>query len=200
MTQVLCITREVLGNQDIPYHMTGKYPWLPQDIPNSAVHWINRSVVDGTDPEHVRIGYQLPQLVTYVTIKNQDKYLSYQRKVTGDARLKGAYSIGFGGHIDIDDQVEEFSGLFPIFVALARELKEELDISTYDFNDPDFLLINTENEVSSVHVGYHTMITTTEDFHPNEEISNLEWKTKDQLLNSIADYELWSQMIIRGLP
>lgn len=91
------------------------------------------------------------QLLPYVFVTKVDSegnrwYMVYQRaKGIGESRLLGKHSIGFGGHVDIDDVQTSSDGVVNIGgligVNAVRELMEELSI--YDVS-PD----GTETKVS----------------------------------------------------
>ena len=78
------------------------------------------------------------QLIPYVVVKQGDKYLAYERSVSGgESRLHNLFSIGIGGHVDAVDAVYDEKGVFQLTDTLRtgmyRELHEELGLTESDF-------------------------------------------------------------------
>ncbi|QUM88557.1 NUDIX domain-containing protein [Moritella sp. 36] len=78
------------------------------------------------------------QLIPYVVVKQGDKYLAYERSVSGgESRLHNLFSIGIGGHVDAVDAVYDEKGVFQLADTLRtgmyRELHEELGLKESDF-------------------------------------------------------------------
>ena len=80
--------------------------------------------------------YDTKQLVVYVLINQEQTFLSYQRTPkTTETRLKALYSIGIGGHVNVEDQIQP--SLFGtdearwkdfVLKAVRREVSEEVQI------------------------------------------------------------------------
>ena len=84
-----------------------------------------------------------------------------------------------------------------------RELREELELDfEVDANYFNHIIIDTTNSVGLVHVGLPFILEldskdgTIIDF---SEIHLPVWKTKEQLLNEIDQYENWSKLVIEQL-
>ena len=204
---VLCIEREALQQQDIPYHTSGIFPFNLNDISSEDFHFLNRKLVDSKDNKvYQDIGYLLPQILPYITIMDLDgNYLTYSRNGT-ETRLHGSRSIGIGGHIDITDMYDtEYNLVNSILEAIAqstfRELQEEVDISAaIDINLLDHIIVDTTNSVGKVHVGLSTtLIVERNTIQPQEELHDPQWLSVEELKANIDEYENWSKLIIEGM-
>lgn len=204
---VLCIDREALQQQDIPYHTSGIFPFNLNNVSLEDFHFLNRKLVDSKDNKvYQDIGYLLPQILPYITIMDLDgNYLTYSRNGT-ETRLHGSRSMGIGGHIDITDMYDtEYNLVNSILETIAqstfRELQEEVDISAaIDINLLDRIIVDTANSVGKVHVGLSTTLIVERDIiQPQEELYDAKWLTVDELKASIDEYENWSKLIIEGL-
>jgi len=91
-----------------------------------------------------RYGQLLPYIVLFQRSKVSGnlKFFTYQRgKGIGESRLAGAYSIGVGGHVDLNDALhastEESAIDFDRLIdyAIRRELGEEINIATDEIGD-----------------------------------------------------------------
>ena len=204
---VLCIEREALQQQDIPYHTSGIFPFNLNDISLEDFHFLNRKLVDSKDNKvYQDIGYLLPQILPYITIMDLDgNYLTYSRNGT-ETRLHGSRSIGIGGHIDITDMYDtEYNLVNSILETIAqstfRELQEEVDISAaIDINLLDRIIVDTTNSVGKVHVGLtSTIVMDYTDIQPQEELHDAKWLSVEELKANIDEYENWSKLIIEGM-
>ncbi|UCE48752.1 MAG: hypothetical protein JSW47_01125, partial [Phycisphaerales bacterium] len=96
------------------------------------------------------------QLIPYVIMTHDGKYLSYVRgKRAGEARLVALRSIGIGGHINPADDMPLFNTDFyeTYLAAVEREVAEEVCVET-NHDDRVVALLNDEsNEVGRVHLG-----------------------------------------------
>ena len=183
---VMCVTREAItDNFSLTY------------LPNEHIHFMNREVVDKI-PE---VGRMFPQIIPVIAIKKDNKYLTYARN-GAEGRLHGKRSMTVGGHIDISDTLgSDYKNYRPtIALAAGREVLEETGINhvfTYhDFNS--IIWIPDGDEVSQVHLGLVAIVETTQEIKPNEELADLQWLTKEELIHSISSYELWSQYLIEN--
>lgn len=202
---VLCITRSVLPDHIPQKDAHGIYPIDLNQIPEDAYHFINRTVCDSSaNLDHEIIGQTLPQILAYCVIKCGDEVLTYSRKKGAEARLHGSRSIGFGGHVDIDDHIISRPITkriaFTLQEACSRELKEELSL-TYTpmveyFNQ---IIIDQTNLVGAVHVGLPLIIEIQSKdevtANPNE-ISDPIWLNLEQLKQEKDQYENWSKILI----
>ena len=204
---VLCIEREALQQQDIPYHTSGIFPFNLNNVSSEDFHFLNRKLVDSKDNKvYQDIGYLLPQILPYITIMDLDgNYLTYSRNGT-ETRLHGSRSIGIGGHIDITDMYDQYYSVFnnpieTIKQATNRELYEEVGIDLepelFKFNK---LIVDTTNSVGKVHVGLtSTIVMDYTDIQPQEELHDAKWLSVEELKANIDEYENWSKLIIEGM-
>jgi len=151
-------------------------------------------------------------IIPYILIEQNGKYLSYQRTTkSGESRLHGSYSIGFGGHIDVGDIVtqnsnQEIDLLNTVYKSAAREITEELslqesDVITTNFEIYGFLTDNS-NEVGLVHFGLVLKLVLKSDIivvSPENQIDLKGFKTIDELYHTVSDYENWSSALIKHL-
>lgn len=139
------------------------------------------------------------QLIPYVIITHNGSVLSYRRGArSSESRLTGNRSIGIGGHVSVTDP-NLFSSSYS--QAMYRELQEELYIeSTYTIK-PVAMLNDDSNEVGKVHFGLiHVLNLNEPRVVSNEQaICDLRFLSKEQLVNTIEDYENWSQICIGQL-
>lgn len=136
------------------------------------------------------------------------KVLGYRRGGAGDVRLTTKRSIGFGGHINLEDSEAVNKGYMS---GLIREQVEELGISeelqkSSAFVLRDYIFIPGANQVSRVHLGMlHTCEVTPEQAalltvpeNESKSLVELRWLTS-QLLDYLmqnngadGDWEAWS--------
>jgi predicted NUDIX family phosphoesterase len=152
----------------------------------------------------------IKQFVSYAIIVRGTSVLSYRRGKfnTASTELKGARSIGFGGHIseiDFDLFSFDFSGLFR---NAARELYEELLVTDID-------VVNSVPSANIRPLGYLNLDDTPEArkhvaivmlYAPNERvdfrkgewsINELNWLDTSLRLNDLSEFELWSEVLLR---
>lgn len=184
---VLCITAEAIKN------ITSM-----GNIQEEDLHFINRKIVD--NKEDITIGEKFPQIIPSIALQTKSgKYLTYARN-GNETRLHGSRSLTVGGHIDITDY--QYSMRETIIEAARREIYEETGLRVYvDYKDfTDFIYLPTDN-VSKVHFGLYTLITIKDEtvINPDDELHDIQFLSKDQLLKDIHLYEAWSQHIINQL-
>ena len=184
---VMCVTKEAITDN-----------FSLNNLPNEHIHFMNREVVDKI-PE---VGKMFPQIIPVIAVKKDNKYLTYARNGT-EGRLHGKRSMTVGGHIDITDTYGSTHKDYRPTIAIAamRELREEtglMKIFTYnDFNQT--IWIPDGDEVSQVHIGLVSIVETDKTITPNEELADVQWLTKEELIRDISNYELWSQHLIQTL-
>ena len=79
-----------------------------------------------------------------------------------------------------------------------REVFEETGLNkifTYD-EFTEVIWIPDGDEVSQVHLGLVAIVETSQEVKPNEELADVQWLTKEELIRDISNYELWSQHLI----
>lgn len=210
---VLCINRDALTKQDIPANSYAIYPFNVNATTEEDFHFINRTVADGKTEEYLAIAKALPQILGYCVITDDEMVLSYSRKKAGDTRLSSYLSIGFGGHVDIDDAfIEAFTGSTNIYHdaiinSIYRELKEELGVDvnangiTAGKLHIDLLsniIVDQTNQVGEVHVGLPLMVNIPAELikADESEIVDLKWVSLEQLKADYDLYENWSKLLI----
>ena len=150
---------------------------------------------------------QLPnfkQIIPYAVFRVGDQFVAYNRAPAGgEERLHGQWSIGFGGHIDLED-VQYFFTRGGIHIAptletaVYREVEEELAVLCCedDFKWVGFVN-DAETEVGAVHLGVVTIIELDHKPEPNEDaIRDLKLYTLDELRERRGQFELWSALLI----
>lgn len=153
------------------------------------------------------------QIIPYVCVATQrdDKlhFWPYRRTETsGEARLQGNVSIGFGGHIDLVDVMHDNSviDLFQtIGNAAARELGEELDLAGAGEEVNLFdngVLIDDSNEVGTVHLGVVLTAILPNGVTPTSKEDALEVlpaMSARELLDSGLPLESWTRIILESI-
>lgn len=153
------------------------------------------------------------QIIPYVCVATQrdDKlhFWPYRRTETsGEARLQGNVSIGFGGHIDLVDVMHDNSviDLFQtIGNAAARELGEELDLAGAGEEVNLFdngVLIDDSNEVGKVHLGVVLTAILPNGVTPTSKEDALEVlpaMSARELLDSGLPLESWTRIILESI-
>lgn len=199
-TPVLCVLRDAInhGVNLAPNSMNLLY-FDFDTIKSEDLHFIGRSVVDSKTPELLSIGQLLPQVLPYAVVKCGDEYLSYSRAKGNEDRLHGSLSIGFGGHVEMEDMTGTDINLAK---GLLRELEEEVGLDMqmpFQLEDMKTILIDTTNEVGSVHLGvlYVLEVDDKSMLNPDTGETHLpEWQTLEQLTTNQEQYENWSQLVI----
>uniref|UniRef100_A0AAU6W0K7 Nudix hydrolase domain-containing protein n=1 Tax=Pseudomonas phage Nican01 TaxID=3138540 RepID=A0AAU6W0K7_9CAUD len=153
------------------------------------------------------------QVLPYVILSQFDesagvmKYIPYRRtKLVGESRLAGNVSVGFGGHIDLDDVVSKGSVvdlIATIGQAVGRELQEEVIFSGMDGADISLfsvgMILDNSDEVGKVHLG----VVMNAQLPPGatavcaeEELESLRPMTARELLDSGLPIESWSRIAL----
>jgi len=148
----------------------------------------------------------LKQLIPYVLMRCDGKYLSYVRgKRAGESRLKGLRSLGIGGHINPEDHAA------PLFAqdmhdayqaAVAREVAEEVDVQAAHHDRIVALLNDDSNPVGQVHLGVvHVWQLDRPAVEKREQmITQMAWLRPDELASERENMETWSQVCVDNLP
>jgi predicted NUDIX family phosphoesterase len=196
--QVLVIERKVLEEAgmfnglafDVDHYLDKIFvPGIPRFIPRSKAE---------KDPSY-------KQLIPYVLITHDGKYLSYVRgKRAGETRLLGLRSIGIGGHINpIDaDNSTLFAYLYENYLAaVEREVAEEISVETNHTDRVVALLNDESNEVGSVHLGIvHCWVLDAPKVSKKEQmITQMVFMTSSELQEVRDTMETWSQLCLEGL-
>ena len=145
------------------------------------------------------------QIIPYVIMTHQGKYLSYIRgRRAGETRLVAKRSIGIGGHINpIDaDNSTLFAYLYENYLAaVQREVAEEVTIDTSHTDHVVALLNDDSNEVGSVHLGivHCWKLAAPKVARREQMITQMAFMTADELLETRDTLETWSQKCLDGL-
>ena len=145
------------------------------------------------------------QIIPYVIMTHQGKYLSYIRgRRAGETRLVAKRSIGIGGHINpTDDAMPLFNTDFyqTYLAAVEREVAEEVSVDTAYTDHIAALLNDDSNEVGSVHLGIVHCWNLAEPKVAKREqmITQMAFMTPDELRETRDTLETWSQKCLDGL-
>ena len=142
------------------------------------------------------------QLIPYVIMSYQDKYLNYVRgSRAGEKRLVGNRSIGIGGHINpVDDM--SLLGIYETYLtAVEREVAEEVSIETEHSDRIAALLNDDSNEVGQVHLGivHHWNLDEPNVSKKEQMITQMSFMTQAELEEVRDTMETWSQLCLEGL-
>lgn len=144
------------------------------------------------------------QIIPYVIMTHQGKYLSYVRgQRAGEKRLVAKRSIGIGGHINPADDMPLFNTDFyqTYLAAVEREVAEEVVVDT-TFTDRIVALLNDDsNEVGSVHLGivHCWKLAAPKVARREQMITQMAFMTADELEGTRETLETWSQKCLDGL-
>lgn len=186
-----------LGKRFIkPFHME----WIRE----SDLCFLHRRIADSTEILQFATAIQTPQILPYMLVKHGDSYLTYSRSKGTEKRLHGTRSIGFGGHIDVVDVGPGADAIDVILASAARELKEELGLAFDDFEDRvvfNHCIVDYMNNVGMVHFALIAVIELEEEDLADmqqctEELEDVKWIHKSQLVHDAELYENWSKALI----
>ncbi len=145
------------------------------------------------------------QPIAYAVIAHNstNKIFAYQRAANEnyhENRLRGKWSWGIGGHIDrVDDEKMD-----PIQTSLLREIKEEVELDS--FEKPVLLgyINDDKTNVGQVHFGLLFLIQTSSRVKPRDlEISWGGFMSYEELeeiyVNSDTNVESWSEISLEPI-
>ena len=195
--QVLVVERKVVERAGMFNGLmfdTGRY--LREIFGQGVGRFMNRSEVE-TNPDY-------KQLIPYVIMSYEGKYLSYVRgKRAGETRLVGNRSIGIGGHINPADDMPLFSTNFyeTYLAAVDREVAEEVSVETTHTNHIVALLNDESNEVGSVHLGIvHYWALDGPNVNKREQmITQMAFMSSAELGEVRDSLETWSGLCVEHL-
>jgi len=136
--------------------------------------------------------FSLKQIIPYCLVKdNNGNFACYPRAGT-ESRLHGLYSLGIGGHININDKANNL--MCTIKNGLIREIKEEFKSIKFNHSSLSLLgLINEEySDVGKMHIGIVFLLEVKDHPPPAEELYGLFWQPEDKI-NELK-LELWSSL------
>lgn len=152
------------------------------------------------------------QVIPYVIITSEGRYLTYERSGGKEGRLDKKFSIGVGGHVNPED--DQSNKLRVLFFAALRELDEELCIlekgcrfpassAFYDKLRIKGILYDESDEVGRVHVGVvlHADVSpeVAKSIQMISEGKNLAWKGAVELRALEERLEGWSRIALRAI-
>ena len=153
--------------------------------------------------------YGTKQLVVYVLINHGETFLSYQRTPkTTETRLKALYSIGIGGHVNVDDRMQpslfgskEAAWKDFVLQAVRREVSEEVQIEAANTQEPRLLcFVNDDsNDVGKVHFGVVFVMKLGKpsvSIRGERGIGKLSFRTLPELVSMRDSMETWSQLLV----
>lgn len=196
--EILCFDREILSS----YSGREKVFWDP---------FLWKRILDNLENfprATVENDYRYKQLVAYVVVKTDELYLTYKRTKKGaEKRLSEKYSIGIGGHINVDDKSqltltdshqERDMNLF--LQAVRREIGEEINLKSRGLEEPELLcFINDDSdEVGKLHFGivWILKIETPDVSGGKRGVSELRFYDIHSLKARKRRFERWSQLLI----
>ncbi len=196
--QVLVIERKVL-------EQVGMFQGLTFDVERYLREFFVQGVPRFMPRSQVEENPAYKQLIPYVLMSYQDKYLSYVRgKRAGETRLVGNRSIGIGGHINpIDaDNSSLFAYLYDNYLtAVKREVAEEVSVETSHTDSIVALLNDESNEVGSVHLGivHHWVLNAPNVSKREQMITQMAFMTPAELQEVQDTLETWSGLCLTRL-
>ncbi|MBQ7049113.1 MAG: NUDIX domain-containing protein [Firmicutes bacterium] len=136
------------------------------------------------------------QVIPYVVMETAERIMAAKR-LKGDPRLVGGYTVGMGGHINPED------GEDPIETCIRRELEEETtfswkqDLDGYQIHPVSF--VNVRNEVSLMHICIPVRLQVLD--HERIQIRETEklqgvWMSKTELDILDGKLEGWSEIAL----
>jgi len=159
--------------------------------------------------------FDFRQLLPYVVIVDRKgDILSYNRplKGGGEGRLAGNFSIGFGGHVELQDWSVTSTPWVTCQLAVERELREELSMQGLTALDDPLsdlqhtlaaLIISEDSDVDAVHLGvvqvaqWPSFLMDAAEIRSNEpdQVCNLRTLTLEQA-KAEASPESWTAKIL----
>lgn len=171
---------------------------IPEDFFTKPVKLVDRKICE-TDPT-------LLQLIPYIVCQDENGMIFLYSRGKGGAeeRLHAKMSVGLGGHVDRNIDLEE--NLYSLLqLEAARELKEEIDVDV-DAAEIFFsgLIYEELTEVGRVHLGILSVVKLPAGFHISEEEGQIESGYFASLNHALSDdvyprLEQWSQATVQHL-
>lgn len=173
--------------------------------------WIApRPILETLDPEkYKRDNKIIVQPIPYIIIQHKNEVLAYVRPSVGnETRLHGKVSIGFGGHVDLDD-VKSYESIIDfketMEVAAIRELYEELSLNI-NSNELNWsgLIRRNDGPVDRVHIGFVVILKINESqknkLKKSEETGELKFIDINNIPDTFNNYEIesWTKALINA--
>ena len=139
--RVLCIPMEALSafaeGEDPILYSTEKVLQCMKECARYQLRW------------QVEQNSSWKQVIPYVMMETADRIMAAKR-LKGDPRLVGGYTVGMGGHINPED------GKDPLESCIRRELEEETTFvwkqNMIEYRIHPVSFVNVRNEVSLMHI------------------------------------------------
>jgi len=140
------------------------------------------------------LNFENRQIIPYCLVKCGENYF-ITRRLEGDVRLTGKYSLGVGGHLErVDGTDNDY-----IKSGMMRELDEEISIkSSIKSIDLIGMICSNNTEVDSVHLGLVYVVDVAGLDVSVKETETLvgDWISKKDLLNFEGELESWSKIAV----
>ena len=194
--QILVVPRNLFDNLGSFQGLTTDIErYIPSLLDPSNNFFMDREAAE-EDPDH-------KQIIPYSLFRYQDRYLHYTRgKSGGESRLHAQGSLGIGGHINPVDERGDPLGHATYMAGVAREIDEELVLSTTPEQRIVALLNDDSNAVGRVHLGVvHLFELTDEEASAREDaLCDLRFQSIIELKGSLYDsLESWSRFCVDAL-
>lgn len=146
------------------------------------------------------VDFEAKQYIPYVVLKSKQGNYFVTKRLAGDSRLVGGYSLGMGGHVNPCDSKD-------MNACIIRELEEETTMVVEKTNDEinnSFidLFIDERSDVSKVHVCALYLIDSVDEetvqIKETEKLAG-EWVTPAQLKKLLSKLEGWSEIAYKLL-
>lgn len=146
------------------------------------------------------------QIIPYIVLSVDGRVIHYTRTPKGqEARLHDKVSVGFGGHVDLEDM--QFFGNSidlerTLNIGADREIDEEIGIVDVIKKTWVGLVVSNENPVDHVHIGVvaHWELASAPTGMTEDAVGNVGLDTPDALLMGVGDrLETWSWLYLQYL-
>jgi len=140
------------------------------------------------------------QLIPYTVItREEEEVLCYRRaKAQGDVRLRGQWSCGIGGHVNIEDSAADTPCMETLQKAAYREIEEELGLAPTSLQQLRYegVLFLDDTPVNRVHLGvvFHATIPVSASIQVSSEIEMYFFCGEERLRR--IELERWSEEIV----
>ncbi len=188
MEEILVISREHLMHEPVHGFARGSADYVTQIDRHASFR----------PREQVEEDPSFKQIIPYLIVRYTDRLFLFQRSAAGnEARLRGLFSIGVGGHINRSDVVGE-SDL--VAAGLRRELDEELVIHGTWRARLVGVLNDDTNAVGRVHFGLvHVVDVDSPDVAVRESDTLTGRMASREGVLAVRDrMETWSRLILEG--
>lgn len=148
------------------------------------------------------INEDFKQIIPYVVVKNKQGKYFVTKRIGGDHRLVGSYSLGLGGHVNPCDMVKSenprliMDSIQTLSNCMYRELEEETnaDIKKFTFMDKG-AFVDKSQPVSKVHLCKLVEATYNGEFGIKE-VDKLEgqWMSPSEIDGIYDKLEGWSKI------